>query len=105
MGCWRISASAPGRKWPYWPNPLGTTAPRITMKRPRPASSTIAGRIKCPESRMNFCTGTPVGGKCTLGDSTEGTKRPYVLKLVRFEEILDGRSEEHTSELQSPCNL
>ena len=53
-----------GRKWPYWPNPLGTTAPRITIKRPRPASSTTAGLIRCPESRMNFCTQTPRCAKC-----------------------------------------
>src|ERR1035438_2960466 len=79
-----MAASAPGRKWPYWPNPLGTTAPRITIKRPRPASSTIAGCIRCPESRMNFCTQTPpVARNAYVGAQHEGDQTALWAEIGR----------------------
>src|SRR5674476_1543849 len=96
MGCWRISASAPGRKGPYWPNPLGTTAPRITMKRPRPASSTIAGRIRCPESRKNFSTRTPTARNAYVGFSHGEDQTVFCAEIGRFMEIFHGQSVSYT---------
>src|SRR6266850_6913759 len=105
--CWPLVAlSSTHREWTarYWARPCGSPSreplrqesPGRSGPCPHPPPTPGCARMPLPEAaRSDFPNSSPP-------DSPPSD--PWMLLRVQ-PEIQRGRSEEHTSELQSPCNL
>src|SRR5256885_10080226 len=85
--------------------PRSTLFPYTTLFRSK--GSPMAKIIGIDLGTTNSCVAIMEGGKPKVIENSEGARTtPSIVAYTEDGEILVGaRSEEHTSELQSPCNL
>src|SRR5256885_11374057 len=89
-------------------SPCGLTAQRCTHSRSRSSSSSHPmawRRILAHSGSTESATGTESRFRWSRADTLYGPGPPEVARLDRDCHRGGTRSEEHTSELQSPCNL
>src|SRR5688500_19939761 len=75
--------------------PISTLFPYTTLFRSEPNDGLPALMAALPPSRAIVCVGPPLPARATR----------LMLDLLIWSPVPVKRSEEHTSELQSPCNL